>query len=48
MDDVLHVFSEADAAADIIGVGITEHLLWDAINLKNMLAQLPQLKPRDR
>lgn len=32
--DVAHV-------ADIVGLGIAEHLPWDAINLKNMLSSLP-------
>lgn len=27
----------------VVGLGITEHMPWDAINLKNFLAQLPIL-----
>ncbi|HCI5682781.1 TPA: arginase family protein [Klebsiella variicola subsp. variicola] len=43
IEDVLWIISEAGAAADIVGLGIAEHLPWDAINLKNMLNALPLL-----
>ena len=29
------------AVADVVGLGIAEHLPWDALALKNMLARLP-------
>lgn len=29
------------AIADVVGLGIAEHLPWDALALKNMLARLP-------
>ncbi|MHC5305972.1 arginase family protein [Bartonella sp. LJL80] len=41
MDDVVSLIKKVDAATDVVGLGITEHLPWDALNLKNMLAQLP-------
>lgn len=41
LDDVLHIIREAEQCADIVGLGITEHLPWDAINLRNALARLP-------
>ncbi|WP_232832617.1 arginase family protein [Photorhabdus sp. CRCIA-P01] len=44
MDDVMFIIQEAESATDIVGLGIAEHLPWDAINLKNMLAQLPLLR----
>lgn len=47
MEDVLWVINEADACADIVGLGIAEHLPWDAINLKKMLTQLPLLGTRE-
>ena len=38
------VIAQADGAADVVGLGIAEHLPWDAINLKNLLATLPLLR----
>lgn len=41
LDDVVNIIREAESVADIVGLGITEHLPWDAINLREMLAKLP-------
>ena len=44
MADVLKVIQLASENVEVVGLGIAEHLPWDAINLKNMLAELPLLK----
>jgi arginase len=36
--------NQAVAAAEVVGLGIAEHLPWDAINLKRALEQLPLLR----
>jgi len=41
LEDVLRIVGEAEEVADIVGLGITEHLPWDAINLRNALTKLP-------
>ncbi len=41
--EVLGVISQAAAQAQVVGLGIAEHLPWDSLNLKKMLAQLPLL-----
>ena len=41
MDQVVRLLQEVAAVSDIVGLGITEHLPWDAIALKDMLGRLP-------
>ncbi|TPW26767.1 arginase family protein [Martelella alba] len=41
MDQVTRLLNDVAAVADIVGLGIAEHLPWDAIALKNMLESLP-------
>lgn len=41
--DVLALVNTATAEINTVGVTIAEHLPWDAINLKTMLAKLPLL-----
>lgn len=43
MDDVVKTMSDVDKITEIVGIGIAEHLPWDALNLKNMLSRLPLL-----
>lgn len=44
MADVLSLVKEAESAAQVVGLGVAEHLPWDAFNLKNLLAELPLLR----
>ncbi|WP_372357085.1 arginase family protein [Xanthomonas sp. NCPPB 3443] len=41
MQQVIRLLGDVSQVVDVVGLGITEHLPWDAINLKNMLASLP-------
>lgn len=41
--DVVRLLADVAAVADVVGIGIAEHLPWDALALKNMLARLPLL-----
>jgi len=41
---VMRLINDVAAVTDVVGLGITEHLPWDAVNLKKMLAQMPLLK----
>jgi arginase len=38
---VVRLLADIAAVADVVGIGIAEHLPWDALALKNMLAKLP-------
>lgn len=38
---VIRLLSDIATVADVVGIGIAEHLPWDALALKNMLARLP-------
>ncbi|MFC9708692.1 arginase family protein [Paenibacillus sp. NPDC056933] len=40
---LLHLIKELSDQADVVGLGITEHMPWDAINLKNLLKEIPIL-----
>lgn len=44
ISDVLALINKVDRLTKIVGLGIAEHLPWDAINLKEMLASLPLFK----
>ena len=41
IEQVVKVLRDVADIADVVGLGITEHLPWDALALKNMLARLP-------
>lgn len=41
MHDVVRVLADVAAIADVVGIGIAEHLPWDALALRDMLARLP-------
>jgi arginase len=41
MAQVVQILENVSHIANIIGLGITEHLPWDALALKKMLARLP-------
>lgn len=41
MRQVIELLGEAAAITNVVGLGITEHLPWDALALQNMLAKLP-------
>jgi len=43
ISQVLDVIGDVAQQADVVGLGITEHLPWDALALKNMLGKLPLL-----
>lgn len=38
---VIKVLNDIAQIADVVGIGIAEHLPWDALALKNMLEKLP-------
>lgn len=40
---VVRLLADIASIADVVGIGIAEHLPWDALVLKNMLARLPLL-----
>lgn len=40
---LLHLLKELSEETKVVGLGITEHTPWDAINLKNLLAEIPIL-----
>ncbi|MMZ43801.1 Arginase [compost metagenome] len=40
---LLHLIKELSEETDVVGLGITEHMPWDAINLKNLLGEIPIL-----
>jgi len=40
---LLQLIKEMSEETDVVGLGITEHLPWDAINLKNLLGEIPIL-----
>ncbi|KQO17538.1 arginase family protein [Paenibacillus sp. Leaf72] len=41
MPQLLHLIKQLSEETDVVGLGITEHLPWDAINLKNLLGEIP-------
>ncbi|GAS81672.1 arginase family protein [Paenibacillus amylolyticus] len=40
---LLQLIKELSEETDVVGLGITEHMPWDAINLKNLLGEIPIL-----
>lgn len=43
MDQVVRLLRDVANVVDVVGMGVAEHLPWDALALKNMLASLPLL-----
>lgn len=43
MTQLLHIIKELSELTDVVGLGITEHLPWDAINMKKLLGEIPIL-----
>ncbi|MCV4231482.1 arginase family protein [Virgibacillus sp. LDC1] len=43
MPQLLSLIKELSEVTDVVGLGITEHLPWDSINLKNLLGEIPIL-----
>ncbi|TKH41522.1 arginase [Paenibacillus terrae] len=43
MPQLLHLIKELSEETDVVGLGITEHMPWDSINLKNLLGEIPIL-----
>lgn len=41
MEQIVRLLSDVARVVDVVGLGITEHLPWDSLALKNMLAKLP-------
>jgi arginase len=41
MAQVVRLLSDVAQEADVVGLGITEHMPWDAIALRDTLAKLP-------
>jgi arginase len=42
-DRLVQIIKEVSEATEVVGLGITEHMPWDAINLKKMLEAFPIL-----
>lgn len=43
IDQVVRLLGDVAKVVDVVGIGVAEHLPWDALGLKNMLAKLPLL-----
>ncbi|ALC83146.1 MULTISPECIES: arginase family protein [Bacillus] len=43
MPQLLNLIKELSEETDVVGLGITEHLPWDSIKLKNLLGEIPIL-----
>ncbi|MEK5373316.1 arginase family protein [Paenibacillus sp. FSL P2-0173] len=43
MPQLLNLIKELSEETDVVGLGITEHMPWDSINLKNLLGEIPIL-----
>ncbi|WP_341278294.1 arginase family protein [Paenibacillus sp. FSL H8-0537] len=41
MPQLLHLIKELSEETEVVGLGITEHMPWDAINLKKLLGEIP-------
>ncbi|WP_025992886.1 arginase family protein [Pseudomonas viridiflava] len=48
MEQVIRLLADVASVVDVVGLGIAEHLPWDTLNLKNMLAKLPLLGQPDK
>lgn len=43
MSGLLNLIKELSEETDVVGLGITEHIPWDSINLKKLLGEIPIL-----
>lgn len=43
-DQVVRLLKDVVAVCDVVGIAIAEHMPWDMIALRDMLAELPLLK----
>lgn len=43
LPQLLNLIKELSEETEVVGLGITEHLPWDSINLKNLLGEIPIL-----
>ncbi len=43
MEQVVRLLGDVSKVVDVVGLGITEHLPWDSLALRDMLAELPLL-----
>ncbi|OPH57154.1 arginase [Paenibacillus ferrarius] len=43
MSGLLNLIKELSEETDVVGLGITEHMPWDSINLKKLLGEIPIL-----
>ncbi|RMV71897.1 Arginase/agmatinase/formiminoglutamase [Pseudomonas caricapapayae] len=46
IEQVVRLLADVASVVDVVGLGIAEHLPWDALALKNMLTKLPLLGVR--
>ena len=46
MAQIVRLLNDVAAVADIVGLGVTEHMPWDALALKTMLNDLPLIGRR--
>lgn len=44
LPQVARLLQEVSSVTDVVGLGITEHMPWDAYNLKTMMASLPIMR----
>ncbi|MCW3792668.1 arginase family protein [Paenibacillus sp. LS1] len=40
---LINIIKEISGETEVVGLGVTEHLPWDSINLKNLLSEIPIL-----
>ncbi|SDZ38121.1 arginase [Evansella caseinilytica] len=43
LPQLLHLMKELAEVTDVVGLGIMEHMPWDAIHLKHLLEEIPIL-----
>lgn len=48
MAQIVRLLSDVSKVVDVVGLGITEHLPWDSLALRNMLAELPLIGSANR
>ena len=45
-DQISRIINDVSDVCEVVGLGITEHLPWDAVHLQTMLARLPLLSSK--
>ena len=45
LPQIVRLITDVSGIAEVVGLGITEHLPWDAIQLRRTLTQLPLFRP---